>query len=180
MPQTNTTSKSFYHDIDLKKNQLKNAKLQPVTTTERTALASSYNASDKGIVVFDTTVSLLFVWDGNTWKPVTITDTDYAHFTEAYNKLITAVNVTKTSTAKTVSLTQKDGSTLSASWEDSYIHNQGVPAISWTITHNLGKYPNINIVDSANADVIGEIVYDSLNQLTVTFSAAFSGKAYLN
>lgn len=180
MSQSTSTSKSFYYDIDLEKNQLKNAKLQPVTTAERTALSSSYNTADKGIVVFDTTLVSLFVWNGNEWKRVSISDTDYAHFTEAYNKILTSIAVTNTSTAKTITVTHKDGSTTSATFQDSYIHNQGVPAISWTIVHNLGKYPNINIVDSANTDVIGEIVYDSLNQITVTFSAAFSGKAYLN
>lgn len=180
MPQTNSTSKSFYHDIDLKKNQLKNAKLQPVTTAERTALASSYNTADKGIVVFDTTLAGLFAWNGNAWIPVSVSDVDYAHFTEAYNKIINTITVTSTSTTKTVTVLHKDGSTTSATWQDAYIHNQGTPATSWTITHNLGKYPNVNIVDSANTDVIGEIVYDSLNQITVTFSAAFSGKAYLN
>lgn len=174
------TSKSFYYDIDLEKNQLTNAKLQPVTTAQRTALASSYNTADKGIVVFDTTLLSLFVWDGNQWKPVSLSSVEYANFTEAYNKILTSIAVTNTPTAKTVTVTHKDGSTTSATWQDGYIHTQGVPALSWTIVHNLGKYPNINIVDSANADVIGEVVYDSLNQLTVTFSAAFSGKAYLN
>jgi hypothetical protein len=175
-----TTSKSFYYDIDLEKNQLIDAKLQPVTTAERTVLASSYNTADKGIVVFDTTLLLLFVWDGNQWKPVSLSSIEYNNFTEAYNKTLISLAVTSTPTAKTVTATHQDGSTTSATWQDGYIHTQGVAALSWTIIHNLGKYPSINIVDSSNAEVIGEVVYDSLNQLTVTFSAAFSGKAYLN
>jgi len=61
-----------------------------------------------------------------------------------------------------------------------YVHNQIVPSKTWVITHNLGKYPSVTIVDSANNVVIGEVKYDSLNQCTVTFTSEFSGKAYLN
>lgn len=62
----------------------------------------------------------------------------------------------------------------------SYVYNQGSPAATWVITHNLGIRPNVTIEDSAGTTVEGEIVYDSINQLTLTFSAAFSGVAYLS
>jgi hypothetical protein len=61
-----------------------------------------------------------------------------------------------------------------------YVHTQTVAAAVWTITHNLGKYPSVSIVDSANDEVIGEVRYTNTNQVVVTFSAAFSGKAFLN
>jgi hypothetical protein len=35
-------------------------------------------------------------------------------------------------------------------------------------------------VDSAEQVVIGEITYNSANQVTVTFVSPFSGKAFLN
>lgn len=63
---------------------------------------------------------------------------------------------------------------------DSYAHNQIASASEWTITHNLGKYPSVTIVDSADRVVVGEVEYISVNQLKVSFTAAFSGKAYLN
>ena len=62
----------------------------------------------------------------------------------------------------------------------SYIHTQGVSSSSWVITHNLGFYPNITTKDSAGSIVEGEIVYDSANQVTLNFQAAFSGMAYLS
>lgn len=62
----------------------------------------------------------------------------------------------------------------------SYIHNQSVPAAIWTVTHNLGRFPSVSVVDSAGTLVFGEVKYLSNNQLTVTFSAAFGGKAYIN
>jgi hypothetical protein len=50
----------------------------------------------------------------------------------------------------------------------------------WTITHNLGSYPSVTVVDSGNTVVIGEVDYTNANILTITFSAAFSGCAFLN
>jgi archaellum component FlaF (FlaF/FlaG flagellin family) len=63
---------------------------------------------------------------------------------------------------------------------DYYLHDQQIASASWTITHNLGKFASINIVDTANEEVIGDVTYNSINQITVTFSAPVSGKAYIN
>jgi len=49
-----------------------------------------------------------------------------------------------------------------------------------TINHNLNKYCSVTVVDSNNDVVIGEIHYNSVNQVTLTFTAAFSGKAFFN
>lgn len=62
----------------------------------------------------------------------------------------------------------------------SYVHNQGVAQATWTITHNLGFYPNVVTQDSTGTTVEGDIAYVSLNQLTVTFAGAMSGMAYLS
>lgn len=59
-------------------------------------------------------------------------------------------------------------------------HTQGSASSSWTINHNLGFYPNVTVVDSGGSIVEGEISYTNSNSLTVTFSSAFSGKAYLS
>lgn len=62
----------------------------------------------------------------------------------------------------------------------SYIHTQSVPATVWTVSHNLGRFPSVSVVDSAGTLVFGEVKYLTSNSLTVTFSAAFGGKAYIN
>lgn len=64
--------------------------------------------------------------------------------------------------------------------EIAYSHIQGTASATWTITHNLDFYPNVTILDSAGTIVEGEIAYTSRNQVVLTFSAAFSGKAYLS
>ena len=61
-----------------------------------------------------------------------------------------------------------------------YVHTQGVPAAQWVITHNLGKKTSVTVVDSADQVVIGQITYNSDNQVTLDFQGSFSGKAYLN
>lgn len=61
-----------------------------------------------------------------------------------------------------------------------YTHTQTSAATTWTIVHNLGCRPSVTIVDSGGNVQIGEILYDSNNQVTVTFAAAFGGYAYLN
>lgn len=62
----------------------------------------------------------------------------------------------------------------------SYVHNQGTSSNTWTINHNLNFYPNVTIQDSGGTIVEGEIAYTTRNTLIATFSAAFSGKAYLS
>jgi len=60
-----------------------------------------------------------------------------------------------------------------------YEFTQGSASATWVITHNLGGKPSVTIVDSADTHVFGEVQYNSNTQITVLFSAAFSGKAYL-
>jgi len=56
---------------------------------------------------------------------------------------------------------------------------QQAASATWVITHTLGGKPQVTIVDSADTHVFGEVQYNSNTEVTVTFSAAFSGKAYL-
>ena len=67
------------------------------------------------------------------------------------------------------------------------LHTQSSASNSWTVDHNMGKYPSVSIVEcdpSANETdgdlVIGEVTYNSINQLTIKFAAAISGVAYIN
>lgn len=61
-----------------------------------------------------------------------------------------------------------------------YVHVQLAPSSTWNITHNLGKFPSINVVDSGGAEVLGDILYIDSNSLVATFTAPFGGRAYLN
>lgn len=59
----------------------------------------------------------------------------------------------------------------------SYLHVQNVASDTWVVNHQLGKYPAVTIMDSSGGEVIAHIVHNSTDQLTITASAAFSGKA---
>ena len=61
-----------------------------------------------------------------------------------------------------------------------YIHEQAVAASTWTIQHNLKKYPSVTVVDSSNTIVTGNVTYIDENSVQLNFNGAFKGKAYLN
>ena len=70
-------------------------------------------------------------------------------------------------------------------WDDApqaptFIFTQNLPSTTWNIQHNLGKFPSITVIDTGNTVVTGEYNYTSNTNVILTFSAAFSGKAYLN
>ena len=59
------------------------------------------------------------------------------------------------------------------------VHDQASASATWTITHNQGRYPSVDIIDSAGNHVIGDIKHNSINQLVATFDNAFAGKAII-
>ena len=61
-----------------------------------------------------------------------------------------------------------------------YIHTQVIPSGIWTIIHNLGKYPSVTTVDTSNEVMLGDVIYINVNTITVLFTSAIDGKAYLN
>jgi len=64
--------------------------------------------------------------------------------------------------------------------DKSFIFTQANPTAVWTIQHNLGKFPSVSVVDTSNTMVEGLTDYIDDNNLTITFTAGFAGKAYLN
>lgn len=65
-------------------------------------------------------------------------------------------------------------------FDSHYEFVQGVPATTWDITHNLGKFPSISVVDTADTTVIGSYEYITKDRVILNFSDAFAGKAFLN
>lgn len=64
--------------------------------------------------------------------------------------------------------------------DKNYVHNQGTAASTWTVNHNLNKYPSATMVLSNGQKGYGDITYIDENNLTITFASAESGKAYIN
>jgi len=61
-----------------------------------------------------------------------------------------------------------------------FTFTQDSPSAVWNIQHNLEKFPSVTVIDSADDVVYGNTTYVDENNLTINFSAPFSGKAYLN
>ncbi|MFY7886931.1 MAG: hypothetical protein ACOVOV_19015, partial [Dolichospermum sp.] len=64
--------------------------------------------------------------------------------------------------------------------DKNFVYTQAVASASWNVVHNLDKFPSVSIVDDDNNQVYGSVVYNTVNDLTITFTAPFSGKAYIN
>ena len=70
--------------------------------------------------------------------------------------------------------------TLSSQGAPTFEFTQGVPAITWNIQHNLGKFPSVSVINNNNVVINGEVTYIDNNNVQLNFSAGFTGKAYLN
>lgn len=90
---------------------------------------------------------------------------------------VTGTTVVANQKGNTVTVTGVIGG---VSLDANYVYTQNVSSAVWVINHGLNKYPSVSVVDSAGSMVVGSVLYDSLNQITITFSAPFSGKAFFN
>lgn len=69
---------------------------------------------------------------------------------------------------------------LVKSGDKSYVHVQSQAAKVWVVKHDLDKMPSVVVKDSAGNTVIGESEYVDKNTIILSFTGAFSGKAFLN
>jgi hypothetical protein len=60
-----------------------------------------------------------------------------------------------------------------------YVFTQSTPAATWTINHNLGLRPSVELLDSGSQEIEGEVSHPSLNQTIVILSLATAGLARL-
>ena len=64
--------------------------------------------------------------------------------------------------------------------DKNFVFNQAVASATWTIQHNLNKFPSVTSVNINNIEMYGEVVFTDVNNLTINFTSASSGKAYIN
>lgn len=72
------------------------------------------------------------------------------------------------------------GLAIFAEGDKHYTHNQGSASATWNVSHNLNKFPSATVVLSTGQKGYGDITYVDANNLTITFTGAESGKAYIN
>ena len=72
------------------------------------------------------------------------------------------------------------GDNVWARANETYVFAQATASATWTVQHNLDKFPSVTMVLSTGQKGYGDIVYIDENNLTITFASAESGKAYMN
>ena len=77
-------------------------------------------------------------------------------------------------------ITLVDYDVIESSEDKNYVHSQASASTVWSVIHNLDKLPSVTVVDSAGTAVVGSVSFTDKNNLTITFTNAFSGKAYIN
>lgn len=55
-----------------------------------------------------------------------------------------------------------------------------MPTDTLLVTHNLNKYPAVDVINSAGDEVVGNVNYLTTNSLIVSFSSAFGGRITCN
>ena len=66
--------------------------------------------------------------------------------------------------------------------DKNYVFTEAVAVASatWTVQHNLNKFPSCTMVLSTGQQGYGDVTFIDQNNLTITFASAESGKAYIN
>jgi hypothetical protein len=64
--------------------------------------------------------------------------------------------------------------------DKNFVFNQAVASATWTVQHNLDKFPSCTMVLSTGQQGYGDVTFIDENNLTITFAGAESGKAYIN
>lgn len=63
---------------------------------------------------------------------------------------------------------------------DIFVYDRaGVPAATWTITHNRGRYTHVTVIGDDGREVTSDVEHPDLNTTVITFAAPFSGKAVI-
>jgi hypothetical protein len=62
----------------------------------------------------------------------------------------------------------------------SFTYEKQTNSNSWVVNHNLGFRPNVIVIDYGQNNVECDIAHTNENSLTLTFSEAISGYAYLS
>ena len=64
--------------------------------------------------------------------------------------------------------------------DKNFVFTQAVATSTWSVQHNLNKFPSCTMVLSTGQQGYGDVTFIDENNLTITFASAESGKAYIN
>lgn len=91
--------------------------------------------------------------------------------TDSGSNTVVAVPVTSTVTATTAGPQGPAGF--------GYLHQQTSASTTWTINHNLGFRPAVELFDSGSQEIEGDVAHPSINQAIITVNPSTAGSARL-
>jgi hypothetical protein len=62
----------------------------------------------------------------------------------------------------------------------SYVHSQTTPSSAWTMAHNLGFKPSVELLNAGSQEIEGDVVHLSQNVCIAYFTIPIAGFARLN
>lgn len=113
--------------------------------------------------------------DISTTDPMSSTSVEVTNCSKNYNAL-----AQKPSINGVVLEGDKTTEELKIDCDKTYYHIQSTASDTWVIVHGLNKYPSVSVINSAGDEVIGDIIYNDINQVTIKFKGSFKGSATLN
>lgn len=60
-----------------------------------------------------------------------------------------------------------------------FLYEQYSPSTTWTINHNLGYRPTVELLDETNREIDGDVYHTTINQVVVMFNIPVAGTARL-
>lgn len=61
-----------------------------------------------------------------------------------------------------------------------YIFDQLSPSSTWVVLHNLSFKPSVTVLNGSGEVVHGEVQYTGAQEITIRFTAPFTGQVYLS
>lgn len=58
-----------------------------------------------------------------------------------------------------------------------FVHTQASPATTWTVNHNLGYKPEVQVYNAGSIQVLAEVEHSTVNQTIIRIAPATSGFA---
>ena len=89
----------------------------------------------------------------------------------------TVVTVPQTSVVTAITVGPQGATGAAAS---SYIYTQSTPSATWTIAHNLGFKPSVELLNAGSQEIEGDVVHISYDVTMVYFTQSTAGFARLN
>ncbi|HET6497704.1 MAG TPA: DUF2793 domain-containing protein, partial [Coriobacteriia bacterium] len=60
-----------------------------------------------------------------------------------------------------------------------FVHTQGSASATWTVNHNLGFRPSVEVFSVGGAEIDAAVLHTSVNQTVISFNTATAGSARL-